>query len=218
MLNNHIIERLITRFPELTVCKSAVCSACETIIACYKNGNKLLVCGNGGSAADSDHIVGELMKGFYLKRPIGQNKRKKIVELFPDDGDYLADHLQGALPAISLTEHSSLNFAYANDVAPDMVFAQQVFGYGVENDVLLAISTSGNASNVLNAVKIAKAFGMHTIGLTGSSGGLLKTHCDTVICVPADFTPDIQELHLPVYHAICATVEEEFFGINSPAE
>ena len=150
------------------------------------------------------HIVGELMKGFKKQRPVPADMREKL-------GEDLADHLQGALPAISLAGHAALSTAFLNDVAPDMVFAQQVYGYGNENDVLLAITTSGNSGNVLHAVKVAQAKNMKTIGLTGPKGGKLKEAADTCICVPGSCTADIQELHLPVYHALCAMLEERFF-------
>lgn len=144
------------------------------------------------------------MKGFKKQRPVPADMREKL-------GEDLADHLQGALPAISLAGHAALSTAFLNDVAPDMVFAQQVYGYGNENDVLLAITTSGNSGNVLHAVKVAQAKNMKTIGLTGPKGGKLKEAADTCICVPGSCTADIQELHLPVYHALCAMLEERFF-------
>ena len=170
-----------------------------------------MVCGNGGSAADSEHIVGELMKGFLKKRQISEKEKDKLKSLFPGEWDYLSKNLQGALPAISLVSHPALSSAFINDVAADMVFAQQVYGYAKAGDVLLGISTSGNAKNVANAVMVARAAGMKTIGLTGGKGGFLQSLCDVTIRVPADETFKIQEYHLPVYHALCAMLEEEFF-------
>ena len=197
------LERLLKRYPELEGCREVILEAYQIMEKAYRNGGKLLICGNGGSAADSDHIVGELMKGFKKQRPVPAEMRAKL-------GD-LADHLQGALPAISLAGHAALSTAFLNDVAPDMVFAQQVYGYGNENDVLLAITTSGNSGNVLNAVSVAKAKNLKTIGLTGPKGGKLKEEADVCICVPGECTADIQEHHLPVYHALCAMLEDAFF-------
>lgn len=178
----------------------------------FRRGGKLLVCGNGGSAADSEHIVGELMKGFLLRREISEDQRSALVSAYPDSGEYLAEGLQGALPAISLVSHSALIHAYANDVAADMVFAQQVWGYGQEEDTLLGITTSGNSANVVNAVKVARVMGLHTIGLTGKDGGRLAELCDVMICAPAIATQVVQEYHLPIYHALCAMLEMEFFA------
>lgn len=197
------LERLMKRYPQLAGCCETITEAYQMLEESFRKGGKLLICGNGGSAADSDHIVGELMKGFKKQRPVPVEMRAKL-------GD-LADHLQEALPAIALTGHPALSTAFLNDVAPDMVFAQQVYGYGNENDVLLAITTSGNSGNVLHAVKVAQAKNMKTIGLTGPKGGKLKEAADTCICVPGSCTADIQELHLPVYHALCAMLEERFF-------
>ncbi|WP_274362981.1 D-sedoheptulose-7-phosphate isomerase [Paenibacillus thermotolerans] len=206
-----VLERLLSTYPELTECKDSILHAFELLETCYKNGGKVLLCGNGGSAADCEHIVGELMKGFMLKRSVSAGMREKLKQA-GSDGDYIADRLQGALPAISLVSHSALTTAYANDVAADMVFAQQTFGYGKPGDVLVGLSTSGNSRNVLLAMQVAKAIGMSTIGLTGRGGGLMAALCDAVIRVPSDSTPDIQERHLPIYHALCIMLEEEFFG------
>lgn len=197
------LERLLERYPKLEGCREDILKAFLAMEDTFKKGGKLLICGNGGSAADSDHIVGELMKGFRKKRPLSQEKREKLGSL--------SDHLQEALPAISLTGHQALSTAFLNDVAPDMVFAQQVYGYGRKNDSLLAITTSGNSENVLNAVKVAKALELKVIGLTGPQGGELKKLADICICVPGESTADIQELHLPVYHALCAMLEDAFF-------
>jgi D-sedoheptulose 7-phosphate isomerase len=171
-----------------------------------------LVCGNGGSAADAEHIVGELMKGYLLQRPIPDETRARLVAASPESGAYLAGALQGALPAISLVSQASLLSAIANDTAADMVFAQQVYGYGRAGDVLVGISTSGNARNVVYAMQVARAMGMHTCALTGPGGGALKSVADVCICAPGESTPAIQERHLPIYHVLCAMLEEEFFG------
>lgn len=207
---NHF-EVLLNRYPVLQSCKDDIQHAFDMLCKCYKNGGKVLVCGNGGSAADSEHIVGELMKGFLLHRPLDDVQRGKLMDTSPEDGRYIADNLQGALPAISLVSHSALMTAFSNDVAPDMVFAQQVYGYARGGDVLIGISTSGSSKNVVYAAHTAKMLGASTIALTGSSGGGLLDICDVTVRVPSDSTPDIQELHLPVYHALCAMVEAEFF-------
>jgi D-sedoheptulose 7-phosphate isomerase len=206
------IEQLISTYSELDVCAADIQAAFEIIRDCYRRGGKLLICGNGGSAADAEHIVGELMKGYLLKRPVPEEVRAKLISTSPQDGDYLADHLQGGLPAISLVSQTSLLSAISNDTAADMVYAQQVYAYGREGDALIGISTSGKARNVIHAMQVARASGMHAIGLTGPTGGTLKALCDVCICVPADSTPAIQERHLPIFHVLCAMLEEEFFA------
>ena len=192
---------LLTRYPQLNICKNDIENALSLMIDTYKKGGKILVCGNGGSSADADHIVGELMKGFL-------KSRKVTDERIPQE---LREKLQGALPAISLSAHTSLMTATINDNDADMIFAQQVYGYAKENDLLIAISTSGNSKNVVNAVKVAKSFGVKAIALTGESGGELKQLADVTICVPSTETYKIQEYHLPIYHYLCASVENEFF-------
>jgi D-sedoheptulose 7-phosphate isomerase len=179
--------------------------------ATFAGGGKVLLCGNGGSAADCEHIVGELMKGYQAPRPLAAEVRAQLAAAFPQEGAYLADHLQGALPAISLVSQSGLITAFANDVAPDMVFAQQVYGYGRPGDALIAISTSGNSANVVNAVRVARAFGLHTLGFTGAAGGQLQSLCDVTVCVPSSQTATVQEYHLPIYHALCELLEDAFF-------
>lgn len=204
-----MLEELIERYPKLYECKESIISARDILTGCFENGGKLLVCGNGGSCADSDHIVGELMKGFLSKRKIPDTVRAKLGVY--SDGEYLADNLQSALPAISLTAHSGLISAYANDVKADMVYAQQVYGYAKPGDVLIGITTSGNSANVVNAAKVAKVCGMKVIGLTGQKQNLLDDIADTVIHVPQTETFKVQELHLPVYHYLCAACEKRFF-------
>jgi D-sedoheptulose 7-phosphate isomerase len=168
-----------------------------------------MVCGNGGSASDSLHIVGELMKEFAVKRPLSEDMKKALAEA-GDDG-YIGANLQGALPAVSLVGVTALESAYANDAAPDLGFAQQVFGLGNRGDLLLGITTSGNSKNVIYAAKTAKAKGVKTVALTGCGGGKIKDICDCAIVAPADETYKIQEFHLPIYHTLCLVLENEFF-------
>jgi D-sedoheptulose 7-phosphate isomerase len=205
------ITNLVERYPVLDSCSDAITDSINTLIECYKNGNKLLTCGNGGSASDAIHIVGELMKAFILPRKLSEDEQEKIRRVSAH-ADYLCDNLQGALPAISLVSETALLTAYSNDVAPDLAFAQQVFGYGQTGDVLLAISTSGNSTNVIYAVEVARAKGIKVISLTGNTGGKLRNISDILINVPEDETFIIQELHLPIYHTICLALENEFFG------
>ena len=203
---------LIERYPKLVVCKEDIKKAYELLEAAYSNGRKLLVCGNGGSASDSEHIVGELMKEFKLKRKVYSDHAAALKSIDPELGRVLADNLQGALPAISLTGHSSLQTAFMNDAVPELVFAQQVNGYGKPGDVFLGISTSGNSKNVLYAAVNAKAKGLKVIGLTGSKDNKLMKFADVCIRVPETETYKIQEYHLPVYHCLCLMLEEKFFG------
>lgn len=206
------LNLLIERYPKLEGCKEDIRKAYELLEAAYHKGRKLLVCGNGGSASDSEHIVGELMKEFKLKRKVYSEHAAALKAIDPELGQVLADNLQGALPAISLTGHSSLQTAYMNDAVPELVFAQQVNGYGREGDVLLGISTSGNSKNVLYAAVNAKAKGLKVIGLTGSKENKLMKFADVCIRVPETETYKIQEYHLPVYHCLCLMLEEKFFG------
>ena len=206
------IQQLIFSYPGLDVCASDIEAAYNALRDCYQRGGKVLTCGNGGSAADAEHIVGELMKGYRLKRPLPQEARSKLISMHSEDGEYLAGHLQGGLPAISLVSQSSLLSAIANDTAADMVYAQQVYVYGREGDVLIGISTSGNAANVIRAMQTARALGLRTVSFTGRTGGKLKPLCDVCIRVPANDTTLVQERHLPIYHALCAMLEEEFFS------
>ena len=205
------IRHLIEKYPDLAEVVSSIRQAFILLEVCYSAGGKVLVCGNGGSAADSEHIVAELMKGFYLKRPISAEMREVLNEYFPAEGSYLADHLQGALPVYSLVSQVSLTSSIANDGAADMVFAQQVFGYGQEGDGIIGLSTSGNSANVLNALRVGKALGLRTLGFTGKQGGRMEGVCDVLIRVPWDQTPDIQERHQAIYHALCGELEERFF-------
>lgn len=205
------LEELMERYPALICVKAEILKAYEVLEACYENGGKLLIAGNGGSCADAEHIVGELMKGFVKRRAVSEEFAKKLTEADPQRGNELAQKLQGGLPAIALTGHPGLSTAFLNDVDGDLIFAQQTYGYGKTGDVLLGISTSGNSRNVMYAMAAAKALGMKTIGLTGKDGGQLKTAADVAIVVPESETFKIQELHLPVYHALCLMLEERFF-------
>lgn len=206
------LNLLLKRYPQLTACKEAIIKAYFLLEDAYLNGRKLLVCGNGGSASDSEHIVGELMKEFKLKRKVYSDHAAALKEIDPELGQVLAENLQGALPAISLTGHSSLQTAFMNDAVPELVFAQQVNGYGKPGDVFLGISTSGNSKNVLYAAVNAKAKGLTVIGLTGGNESKLMKYADVCIRVPETETYKIQELHLPVYHCLCLMLEQHFFG------
>ena len=206
------IEILTSRYPALEACKADILVAFEVLRDSYAHGGKLLVCGNGGSPSDAEHIVGELMKGFKSSRKLDEVSRKKLEDIDSAIGSMLADNLQGALPAIALDGHSALSTAYMNDCEPLMCFAQQVNGYGRESDVLLSISTSGNSKNVVYAAVTAKAKGMKVIGLTGQKESKLSAMADVCIRVPETETYKIQELHLPVYHSLCLMLEEEFFN------
>ncbi|MGG1515953.1 SIS domain-containing protein [Paenibacillus oryzisoli] len=208
---NEILKITTTRYPELEACIPEIEAAFELMRVSFSQGGKLLLCGNGGSAADCEHVVGELMKGFMSKRLLPVSTIERFETEFPGEGASIATKLQGALPAISLVSHSAFLTAYANDVAPEMIYAQQVYGYGRPGDVLIAFSTSGNSVNVLRALQVAKLLGMKTIGFAGMSGGKMKALCDASICVPSEHTPSIQERHLPIYHALCMMLEEVFF-------
>lgn len=206
------LDLLIERYPALSVCREEIYQAFTLLKETYLNDGMLLVCGNGGSGADSEHIVGELMKEFAIRRPLKDQDKAAIMEAAGEHGELLAAHLQGSLPAIPLTGNIALSTAFANDAVPELVFAQQVYGYGKANSALLGISTSGNSLNVIYALKVARAKKMVTIGMTGEGGGKMKEICDVCICVPAKQTYQVQELHLPVYHTLCLMIEEEFFG------
>ncbi|MBE6668549.1 MAG: SIS domain-containing protein [Ruminococcaceae bacterium] len=197
-----MLNELICRYPELTICREDIILAREAIIQCYKDGGKLLLCGNGGSSADCDHIVGELMKSF-------REKRRVTDERLPS---HLREKLQASLPAISLSSQSAALTAFINDEDPSMVYAQLLYGYVKPEDLFVAISTSGNSDNVVNAATVAKALGIRTVALTGESRSLLSDLCDITVRVPESETYKVQELHLPIYHYLCASVEKYFFG------
>ena len=205
-------ENTINDHPRLSSCTEQVNGAFERLLECVRTGKKVLTCGNGGSAADSEHIVGELMKGFTLQRPLDAALRGELKAAFGDDGLWMADHLQQAIPAISLVSQTALMTAFLNDVDPAMLFAQQVLGYGKPGDCLIALSTSGNSANVINAVRIARVLGVKTIGMTGEGGGKLKEECDVCICAPAKETARVQEYHQIIYHHLCERLEVAVFG------
>jgi len=206
-----IYEELFVNYPLIEECKKAIHDSFTVMKDSYYQKGKILICGNGGSAADAEHIVGELLKGFREPRPVDEKFLYKLRTLYRNDGEDLGRKIQEALPAISLTGQSAFSTAFANDVSPDTIFAQQVYALGLQQDVLIGISTSGNSKNVINAIKIAHAIGMKSIGLTGHSGGEIMKLCTVTICVPGTQTHRIQELHTPVYHTLCAMLEAEFF-------
>lgn len=205
------IDLLVERYPSLESAKNDIVAAYLLLEESYKNGGKLLVAGNGGSAADAEHIVGELMKGFKLPRKPEADFAEKLVAENQELGAVLAENLQGALPAIALDGHPALSTAYMNDCEPLLCFAQQVNGYGKAGDVFLGISTSGNSKNVLFAAITAHAKGLKVIGLTGVKDSKLKDMSDVCIKVPQTETYMIQELHLPIYHCLCLMLEDRFF-------
>ena len=206
------IDLLVERYPSLETAKEDIIAAYLLMEESYENGGKLLVAGNGGSAADAEHIVGELMKGFKLPRKPEADFAEKLVEENQELGAVLAENLQGALPAIALDGHPALSTAYMNDCEPLLCFAQQVNGYGKSGDVFLGISTSGNSKNVLYAATTAHAKGMKVIGLTGAKDSKLKDMSDVCIKAPQTETYMIQELHLPIYHCLCLMLEDRFFA------
>jgi len=205
------LSDLLDRHAVLASVRGIIVDAFEKICGCLRSGGALFLCGNGGSAADAEHIAGELIKGFLKPRPLSTAAQAAIVEAAGghQDGHYIASHLQQGLRAVALTGHPALATAMANDVGADLIFAQQVEALGRCGDVLLAISTSGNARNVRLAALVARARGMSVVALTGCDGGALRTVSDLVIAVPERVTPRVQELHLPVYHALCAMLEAE---------
>ena len=203
---------LLERYPVLQACQNEIAAAFDLLVAAYRTGNKLLICGNGGSAADSEHMVAELMKGFLKRRPIPAAHVAQLEQAGPA-GKAIAGRLQGTLAAVALPSQVALITAIANDLDYEMIFAQQVYGLGRAGDVLLAISTSGTSPNVSHAVLVAKAFGLKSIALTGRSGGDLAALADVAIKVPSDNITEIQELHLPVYHWLSTELEETFFQI-----
>jgi len=212
MKNDEIISLLCAEYPSLNSLKEDLARAAEMIIDCYEKGGKLLLCGNGGSSADADHLAAELMKSFETKRTLDSSLKKRLSEISVSRGDYLGEKLEHALPAISLGSNAALTSAISNDTGPALVFAQQIVGLGNEGDVLVAISTSGNSSNVVDACITAKALNLNIIGLTGESGGKMKEFCDVVLNVPEKKTARVQELHLPVMHALCRITENHFYN------
>ena len=205
------LQQLTERYPQLKAAGSDIKSAFDIISGSFSGGGKLLIAGNGGSASDAQHIVGELMKSFVKKRSLPESFINELRNINSEFHEFIVSRLQPGLPAIALCEHSSLNTACINDIDGKITFAQQVYGYGKENDVFWGISTSGSAKNILYACAVAKAKKLKVIGLTGESGGMLKQYTDVCICVPETETYKIQELHLPVYHIICMMLEDYFF-------
>lgn len=212
--SDELKAELFTRYPQLTECKKEFEEAYHILLTCYKDNKKVLVAGNGGSAADSEHIVGELMKSFLFIRSLDSEFTEELKKLYGADGEELIGQLEGGLPTIPLTSMPALSTAYANDTSSTACFAQMTQTLGRQGDVFIGISTSGNSKNILLALMAAKARHMQTICLTGKSGGKCKGLADVCVCVPEDETFKIQELHLPVYHALCAMVEADLFEEN----
>jgi D-sedoheptulose 7-phosphate isomerase len=206
-----IFSELFNRYPCLEECRNDIHNAYKIMVECYENGGKILLCGNGGSCADCEHIVGELMKGFLKMRPLSDEKKAEMKKNCPLLDDDTLAKLQGALPAVALPSINALNSAFCNDVDPELIYAQPLMSLGGKNDILIAISTSGNSKNVFGAVKVAKGLGVKVIGLSGMTGGKLKETADICICAPETETFKIQELHLPIYHYLCAKTEAHFF-------
>ena len=208
------LTQVVERYPPLKECIGPLYAATEAMIDCFRRGTKLLACGNGGSAADCEHVVGELMKAFLLRRHLEADQRLQLQTMYPQDAGYLIANLQRALPAISLVSQTALMTAFGNDVSADMIFAQQVLSYGQPGDILLAISTSGNSKNIVYAAQIARLKKLTVLSLMGRKNGQLKDYSDIAIQVPSEVTYQIQEYHLPIYHCLCACVENEFFGLE----
>jgi len=206
------VELLCERYPALNYLKNQVAEAARLITDCYSRGGKLLICGNGGSSADADHFAAELMKSFESPRPLDDSFKERLREISGTRGKYLGEKLEHALPAISLSSNTALTTAISNDIDPLLIFAQQIIGYGNEEDVLVGISTSGNSQNIVDATITAKALNLNVIGITGKTGGKMKQYCDVLVNVPETGTARVQELHLPVLHTICLIVENHFYG------
>lgn len=206
-----ILKELTERYPALSAVESDVREVYTSLFDCFANGGRVYLCGNGGSAADCEHMAGELLKCFKLSRPL-EGDFKAALRAFGEEGSVLADNLERGLPVVSLCGHVAFSTAFQNDNTPALVFAQQVNAYGRAGDVLVVFSTSGNSKNCVYAAICAKALGMRVITLTGGAGGKLKELSDVAVTVPAKETYQVQEYHLPVYHALCAMLEEEFFG------
>ena len=206
------LDTLIKRYPVLDVCKEDIEKAYLILEECYTSDHKLLIAGNGGSAADAEHIAGELMKRFKMPRPVPMGFKDRLISADKVRGEELSRNLERGLMAIPLVAHEALTTAYINDVDGLGVFAQQLYGFGRSGDVFLGISTSGNSKNVMSATVVARALGIRVIGLTGAKGGELSEVADVTIKVPQDETYMIQELHLPVYHCLCLMLEDRFFG------
>jgi len=217
MMSYDAVTQLHTRYPALAGCREEIAAAATALVAGFRGGKKLLLAGNGGSAADCWHIAGELLKGFQLPRELTDGDREALAALFGEEGERLGALLQRGLPAIALPAEVALTSAMANDVHPEVSYAQGVLAFGAPGDMLLAISTSGTATNVIAAARVARWRGLTTIALTGKAGGALAGLCDIAIIAPGETTAEIQEFHLPIYHALCAAVEDALFGDPLPA-
>jgi D-sedoheptulose 7-phosphate isomerase len=213
-MQKHLAE-LLQRMPCLVPLREALEQALALLVACVRSGGKILICGNGGSAADAEHITGELMKSFLLPRPLPRAAQEALRAVCPKYGPLLAARLQSGIAAVSLVSGVALPTAFANDVGQELCFAQQVMALGRPGDLVWGLSTSGNSANVNHALRAARALGLRTLGLTGRNGGAMAALCEVELRVPADKTPLIQELHLPVYHALCAALEEELFSVTN---
>lgn len=207
-----IINGVLSRNIDIEYLKPVIIEAIEAIILSVENKGKILICGNGGSASDSEHIVGELLKEFYIKRPIGDEMRAALIDSYKEEGEFIAEKLQGAIPAISLSAHTAFLTAFSNDVEDSLAFAQQVHGYGEKGDILICLSTSGNSKNTVYAAKVARVKGMKVISFTGKAGSELKDISDYLINAPAVETYRVQEYHLIIYHLICRIIEQEIFA------
>lgn len=212
MIREPELKQLFEKYPRLSGLKTAINETVRAIINCYSRDGKLLICGNGGSSADADHMVAELMKSFEKPRPLHESFKERLCEINDKRGMYLSEKLEHALPALSLTAHNALTSAISNDTDADLVFAQQVIGFGSEKDILITISTSGNSQNIIDACIAAKALNMKIIGFSGRSGGRMKKYCDLLINVPETGTADIQELQRPILHTICRIIENHLYG------
>ena len=206
-----ILENFLKEREDFIPLKDKIIEAITTLASCIRNGGKILVCGNGGSAADSEHIAGELLKSFLLKRPIADDSRKKLVDMYGEDGEFLAKGMQGGIKCIPLTSFCAYNTAFLNDCNDSLLFAQLVNTLGDKGDVLIGISTSGNSKNVCFAEQVAKSKGMKVLSLTGASGGKMKEFSDILLNVHSSVVYKIQELHLPIYHQLCLCLESEIF-------
>ena len=208
---NKIFDELFIRYPVLETQKENILKAYSILEETFNNGGSLFVCGNGGSSADSEHIVGELLKSFKIYRPINKDITENLKQ-FGEDGVYLSEKLEGALPAYSLNSQTAILTAFANDKSWDTSYAQQLYGLAKKGDCLIALSTSGNSKNCLYSIYLSKAKGIKSISFTGDGGGNMGKYSDCNIAVPEIETYKVQELHLPVYHCLCAMLENEFFG------
>ena len=206
-----MLKELLSRYPQLETCEEDIVESVNMIIDCYKNGGKLLLCGNGGSSADCEHIVGELMKGFISKRPLSEVQKQEMKKNNPNLTDDTLSKLQLGLPAIALPSMVGLNSAFCNDVDPELIYAQSLMGLGNKSDVVFCISTSGNSKNCVARANVAKGLGLTVVALTGQTGGKLKEIADISICAPETETYKVQELHLPIYHYICLMLERSNF-------